>query len=272
MARKPNIPCTGCGKLMWTGRSGATPGKSYCWDCRRAAHTARDELKATAAAERVVTCAFCGIVESIPGGPVNTRYCSGCRERKLRLRICPLCKVPSPLKDGQSRCGRCEYLGLQRSNPRAALVLYKGGHQRAAHRPAKRRVTIVKSPPGRWVSGPCPVCDEWFVGRNVRHAACSEECRRRKLATNHRARARRFGVAYETVNVRKVYDRDGWICGICRESVDPDCKYPHPRSPSLDHVVPMSKGGPHLYSNVQLAHLACNVAKSNRLEPAWAAA
>ncbi|NKT05174.1 hypothetical protein GS485_11095 [Rhodococcus hoagii] len=40
--------------------------------------------------------------------------------------------------------------------------------------------------------------------------------------------------------------------------------YPHPKSASLDHVIPLSCGGAHDPSNVALAHLACNVAKGDR--------
>ena len=63
-----------------------------------------------------------------------------------------------------------------------------------------------------------------------------------------------------------VYVRDGWTCGLCNEGVDGSLRWPHDMSASLDHVVPISLGGPHLYSNVQLAHLGCNVAKRDSLE------
>ena len=32
---------------------------------------------------------------------------------------------------------------------------------------------------------------------------------------------------------------------------------------SLDHIIPMSKGGPHVKSNVALAHFICNSIKSD---------
>lgn len=34
-------------------------------------------------------------------------------------------------------------------------------------------------------------------------------------------------------------------------------------SASIDHVVPMARGGPHLYTNVQCSHWVCNVLKSD---------
>ena len=46
--------------------------------------------------------------------------------------------------------------------------------------------------------------------------------------------------------------------------MNPILAYPHPRSASLDHIEPLSLGGQHVHSNVQLAHLDCNMAKSNR--------
>jgi 5-methylcytosine-specific restriction endonuclease McrA len=34
--------------------------------------------------------------------------------------------------------------------------------------------------------------------------------------------------------------------------------------PSLDHIEPLSLGGKHVPENVQITHLACNMAKGNR--------
>lgn len=79
-----------------------------------------------------------------------------------------------------------------------------------------------------------------------------------------RSRAEYWNVEYEPIIPADVYAADGWICQLCGEPVDPEKFHPHPDSPSIDHVVPMSKGGPHVRSNVQTAHLGCNVRKGNR--------
>lgn len=148
----------------------------------------------------------------------------------------------------------------------------------------------------------CSRCGEWFIARNVAHVACGcpklstatgvcrrcggpredrksycESCRvlvRRELkkakrtpradhGKNHRKRAKHYGVAYETVDPQAVYARDGWVCGICGKDIDPDLRYPDYYSASLDHVVPLSKGGDHLYTNVQASHFICNSRKSD---------
>lgn len=83
------------------------------------------------------------------------------------------------------------------------------------------------------------------------------------IAQNHVNRARQAGVPWEWVSVTVVAERDRWQCGICREPV-PASWGDKGQMPSLDHVVPMSQGGAHLYSNVQLSHLACNLSKGAR--------
>lgn len=87
--------------------------------------------------------------------------------------------------------------------------------------------------------------------------------RRRK---NHQARrARKKGAATGAPVIRsKIAERDGWRCHLCGERVGKTLAWPHPRSASLDHVVPLSKGGAHDPVNVRLAHLACNTAKNDR--------
>lgn len=56
------------------------------------------------------------------------------------------------------------------------------------------------------------------------------------------------------------------ICGICGKPVDMSLKYPHPLSATIDHIVPISKGGhPTDISNLQLAHRCCNRQKSDKL-------
>ena len=56
------------------------------------------------------------------------------------------------------------------------------------------------------------------------------------------------------------------ICGICGKPVDFSYKNPHPLAPTVDHIIPVSKGGhPSDIGNLQLAHLCCNRQKSDKL-------
>ncbi len=56
------------------------------------------------------------------------------------------------------------------------------------------------------------------------------------------------------------------VCGICGKPVDKNLKSPHPLSPCVDHIIPVSKGGhPSDIDNLQLAHWTCNRQKSDKL-------
>ena len=68
----------------------------------------------------------------------------------------------------------------------------------------------------------------------------------------------------EPVILAEIAERDAWVCGLCERPVDAELAYPDPMSKSLDHIMPLTKGGAHDPSNAQLAHLRCNVSKGNR--------
>lgn len=55
-------------------------------------------------------------------------------------------------------------------------------------------------------------------------------------------------------------------CGICGHPVDFSLKPPHPMSPTIDHIIPIAKGGhPSDIDNLQLAHWTCNRQKSDKI-------
>lgn len=56
------------------------------------------------------------------------------------------------------------------------------------------------------------------------------------------------------------------VCGICGKPVDFKLKYPHPLAASIDHIIPIARGGhPSDIDNLQLAHWTCNRQKSDKL-------
>lgn len=151
---------------------------------------------------------------------------------------------PSTYKKRGCRCDEC----------REAWNAECRAYQRA------KRVRLVRS---------CVECSTDFNPR-ANQMTCSPECRKAYLGRfgSHFSRAAYFGVAYEVVPRTEIFERDGWVCGICALPVDQTVKFPDPGSATLDHVVPMSLGGAHDRANLQCAHFYCNTVKGNRVEEA----
>ena len=83
-------------------------------------------------------------------------------------------------------------------------------------------------------------------------------------------RASRYGCKDfdETITLRALITRDNGVCQICGKPTD-DCDITNGHIgrmyPTLDHIIPLSKGGTHTWDNVQLAHMHCNAGKCNRI-------
>lgn len=109
----------------------------------------------------------------------------------------------------------------------------------------------------------------WYLANNdrLRAAARNWAQSHRDLVTEARSRRRAWKMAaeYERIDFEAIYERDCGCCWICSDTVDLNLQYPHPLSRSLDHVIPLSKGGSHRLGNVALAHLRCNISKKDRL-------
>jgi hypothetical protein len=87
--------------------------------------------------------------------------------------------------------------------------------------------------------------------------------KRHASAVSRRARQRRATI--EKFLRSEIYERDGWICQLCLKPIDHDLKWPDPGSPSVDHIIPLIKGGDHSRANVQATHLTCNLRKYDKI-------
>jgi len=93
---------------------------------------------------------------------------------------------------------------------------------------------------------------------------CSAECNSAAHAVT-RKMAKRAGRAkkFDDPLLERNYiaKRDKFRCGICGGRVDMKLNHPDPMYGSIDHIVPLAAGGGNELSNLQLAHLRCNLAK-----------
>ena len=88
----------------------------------------------------------------------------------------------------------------------------------------------------------------------------SEHPEKRRIK-QRRYKASKRSNAHQPYQNTYIFDRDGWICQICGRKINSRRKYPDPLSASIDHIVPLSKGGADSPVNVQASHLRCNMGK-----------
>ena len=85
-----------------------------------------------------------------------------------------------------------------------------------------------------------------------------------KIDVYRQRRSRRLAEAFVAPVVRsEIFERDNWKCHLCGKKVDREAKYPAPGSATIDHIIPLAKGGTHEPANVALAHARCNVTKQD---------
>ena len=85
------------------------------------------------------------------------------------------------------------------------------------------------------------------------------------MVQNRKRLALKMSVRHEDYVDNYIFERDGWICGICGRKINRRLKNPNPFSVSIDHIIPLSKGGDDSPTNVQAAHLRCNMSKNNKI-------
>lgn len=127
----------------------------------------------------------------------------------------------------------------------------------------------------------CEGCGKIFAAHGGRKY-CSPECSRkvnnaRSLASTMRRyysdpafrdhviakaqarRASKLGLGGQEITIAYLMQRDRKRCGLCRKPVRG--KRGTMRGPSMDHIIPLSRGGRHELTNVHLTHLECNLRK-----------
>lgn len=80
-----------------------------------------------------------------------------------------------------------------------------------------------------------------------------------------RRRARKRDAFVEIVRRAEIFARDLWRCMLCGEPLAMAEQVPHPLAPTIDHVIPLARGGAHAPWNVQAAHFLCNSRKRHNM-------
>jgi len=81
------------------------------------------------------------------------------------------------------------------------------------------------------------------------------------------ARVKKLGIPMpvaELVDVDDLKGRDLGFCPLCGVELSWEEAWPGDFYPTIDHIVPVTKGGPHVAENIQWVHWRCNLMKSDR--------
>lgn len=259
-----NKTCPICSDIVLPSRFGFGQSKKYCSEnCRAKADRRRSYERRRSMIETFsVTCDICGN-EFSTANKTKTWCSSECNAVK------------------HQRKRRDTMLAIANSNP-ASCIICGGPTKRAAHSGrAFKYCSNECRVRARNKSGPTPIskaceqCGEEFETRIVNKIYCGRECRhqaehsRRRTergANTHDRRCRKFHRQYTPIDPHSIFNRDEWVCKICFAPVDQDTVFPDPLSATLDHIVPLSRGGDHIASNLRTAHWGCNIAKRDKLD------
>ena len=149
----------------------------------------------------------------------------------------------------------------------------------------------------------CAQCEEPFAPNTLTNTHCSKKCRAKAawtsrvhasggkthiewLATDrtcadcgdtynsphagstrcapcHTAARRRAGAWITRARRQRLYARDAYVCHLCGDTTDPNAGASAPNFPSLDHLLPRSKGGGDEDANLATACMECNWVRSD---------
>lgn len=151
------------------------------------------------------------------------------------------------------RCLECDALFVARQERSllcsARCAARRSYWERKALLPATRPCLC-----GAPVERPRRVCDECLRQHRIE----------RKKQEKRRRRAAKRGGLSEPYTLAEIAARDRSRCALCGGRVAMQQVVPHPKAPTIDHVVPVSEGGDDTRANVQLAHFRCNSVKGAR--------
>lgn len=123
----------------------------------------------------------------------------------------------------------------------------------------------------------CIICGTLFYCLdNQNKKTCSEECRHKLRNARSDKRIPKDQIIDTDINLERLFRRDEGKCWICGGQCDFNDKsisrsgheYSGATYPTIDHVVPVSRGGLHSWENVRLAHWKCNtIEKRDNIYP-----
>lgn len=157
------------------------------------------------------------------------------------------------------KCKDCGKYDTLKYEPKGIGIDYCKKHQ-ARYRTKGKTLNIVD------MESICPDCgcSHMAKRKSARCAVCAKNAANRWRKKNKKKRmaimrGAKYGISFAD---KDIFKRDKWICKLCGCKVQKKDIYAD-NAAEIDHIVAVSKGGPHIPSNVQTLCRKCNIDKSN---------
>ena len=168
--------------------------------------------------------------------------------------------MSKPLKEWREfNCQRCGVLGLTKRDAQKFCTrdcAYKFARENYEFRPIE---------PIAWS---CE-CGEIFYRTHWRdRRRYCDKCRLKYKRIRYRIKTVKRQGAQNGMRIGadQIAERDNFVCHLCGGLVDMSLPRTQGLGATVDHVLPISKGGLDTLNNVKLAHASCNRKKGNRVD------
>jgi hypothetical protein len=108
----------------------------------------------------------------------------------------------------------------------------------------------------------CTDCHAPIAPHRKRCQRCKFISQATRQDASYARRAQIVGAGDKDISWRTVGERDSWICHLCLKKVPQQPgKAKSPKGATVDHLIPLARGGLHIWENVGLAHRDCNMSR-----------
>lgn len=121
----------------------------------------------------------------------------------------------------------------------------------------------------------CDECGNEYETSSKSQRFCSYKCKTKNRNKLNELQRRKYYIEGDnTISLSKLIDKENNLCYICGAECNSNDLVTDDKGtvicgneyPSIEHVIPLSKGGKHEWNNVKLAHRVCNIKKSNNYQ------
>lgn len=168
----------------------------------------------------------------------------------------------------KTRCNYCYQIELEENQKKREQRKEEERHRRTVE---KADAMKAKACSGKQIElSFCRSCGLALIS----NATWCSTCAKRRDNKNHKLKRRikiKKALVDSDITLDGLIKRDGCRCYLCGEECDREDYIERDgafiagnRYPSIDHIIPLAKGGKHSWNNVKVAHRICNSLKSDK--------